>query len=56
MMRNVRSFYDCSTAHLPEPTAQDIDNEVFAKSPTMRNEVSGAPVTRVWHISTAATR
>ena len=38
MMRNVRRFYDCSTAHLPAPTAQDIDNGLFAKSPTMQNE------------------
>jgi len=38
MMRNVRRFYDCSTAHLPAPTAQDIENGLFAKSPTMRNE------------------
>jgi len=37
-MRNVRRFYDCSTAHLPEPTAQAIENGLFAKSPTMRNE------------------
>ena len=37
-MRNVRRFYDCSTAHLPEQTAQAIDNGLFAKSPSMRNE------------------
>ncbi|MGI3171678.1 hypothetical protein ACRARG_21255 [Pseudooceanicola sp. C21-150M6] len=38
MMRNVRRFYDCSTTHLPAPTAQDIENGLFAKSPSMRNE------------------
>ena len=37
-MRNVRSFYDCSTAHLPEQTAQAIDSGLFAISPTMQNE------------------
>ena len=37
-MRNVRSFYDCSTAHLPDQTAQAIDNGLFVKSPTMQNE------------------
>ena len=38
MMRNVRRFYDCSTANLPEQTAQAIDSGLFAKSPTMQNE------------------
>lgn len=38
MMRNVRRFYDCSTAHLPEQTAQAIDSGLFAKSPTMYSE------------------
>lgn len=38
MMRNVRRFYDCSTAHLPGQTAQAIENGLFAKSPTMQNE------------------
>jgi len=38
MMRNVRRFYDCSTAHLPEQTVQAIENGLFAKSPCMRNE------------------
>lgn len=37
-MRNVRKFYDCSTAHLPAQTAQVIDSALFAKSPTMQNE------------------
>ena len=37
-MLNVRSFYDCSTAHLPEQTAQAIDSGLFAISPTMQNE------------------
>lgn len=37
-MRNVRSFYDCSTAHLPLQTAQAIESGRFAKSPTMQNE------------------
>lgn len=37
-MRNVRRFYDCSTAHLPEQTAQAIENGLFAKSPTMHND------------------
>lgn len=36
-MLNVRRFYDCSTAHLPEQTAHAIDNGLFAKSPTMQN-------------------
>lgn len=35
-MLNVRRFYDCSTAHLPEQTAHAIDSGLFAKSPTMR--------------------
>ena len=38
MMRNVRRFYDCSTAHLPEQTVQAIENGLFARSPSMRNE------------------
>ena len=35
MMRNVRRFYDCSTAHLPEQTVQAIENGLFAKSPSL---------------------
>ena len=38
MMRNVRRFYDCSTAHLPEQTVQAIENGLFAKSPSLQNE------------------
>lgn len=38
MMLNVRKFYDCSTAHLPEQTVQAIENGLFAKSPSMQNE------------------
>lgn len=38
MMRNVRRFYDCSTAHLPEQTVQAIENGLFAKPPSMQNE------------------
>jgi len=37
-MRNVRKFYDCSTSHLPEPTARAIDEGLFARSPVMQNE------------------
>lgn len=37
-MRNVRKFYDCSTAHLPVQTAEAIDSGLFANSPTMQNE------------------
>ncbi len=37
-MRNVRRFYDCSTAHLPEQTARAIDNGLFAKLPTMQSD------------------
>ncbi len=37
-MRNVRRFYDCSTAHLPEQTARAIEHGLFAKLPTMQNE------------------
>ena len=38
MMRNVRRFYDCSTAHLPEQTVQAIENGLFAKSPSLQNK------------------
>ncbi len=38
MMRNVRRFYDCSTAHLPAQTAEAIENGRFAKSPSLQNE------------------
>ena len=37
-MRNVRKVYECSTAHLPEETAQAIDTGRFARSPVMRND------------------
>ena len=38
MMRNVRRFYACSTAHLPEQTVQAIEHGLFAKPPSMQNE------------------
>ncbi|MEL6465679.1 MAG: hypothetical protein AAFQ58_11990 [Pseudomonadota bacterium] len=37
-MRNVRKFYECSTAHLPELTAQAIEDGRFARGATMHND------------------
>lgn len=37
-MRNVRKFYDCSTAHIPRDTATAIEAGTFEKPATMANE------------------
>jgi len=37
-MKNVRKFYECCTAHLPEVVAINIDQGKFAVTPTMTNE------------------
>lgn len=37
-MKNVRKIYECSTTHLPQFTADQIDCNQFPKKPTMSNE------------------